>query len=87
MKAIVISDNNLKWKDTDDPICKNNEVIIKVKATAVNRADLAQKAGVYPAPPGASEILGLECSGVIQEIGKDVTKSMNNDAYIYKITR
>ena len=47
MKAIVISDNNLKWTNTDDPICKNNEVIIKVKATAVNRADLAQKAGLY----------------------------------------
>ena len=82
MKAIAISDNHLKWKDADDPICKNNEVIIKVKATAVNRADLAQKAGLYPAPPGASEILGLECSGVIQEIGKDVTKRKVGDEVI-----
>ena len=35
MKAIAISDNHLKWEDADDPICKNNEVIIKIKATAV----------------------------------------------------
>jgi len=70
MKAIVIADKKLNWVDNEDPNCKDNEVIIKVKSTAVNRADLAQRAGLYPAPPGASEILGLECSGIIQEIGR-----------------
>ena len=72
MKAIVIADKNLNWVDNEDPNCKDNEVIIKVKSTAVNRADLAQRAGLYPAPSGASEILGLECSGIIQEIGRNV---------------
>ena len=55
--------------------------LLKLKATAVNRADLAQKAGLYPAPPGASEI-GLECSGMIHEVGKDVTKRKVGDEVI-----
>ena len=45
MKAIVIADKKLNWMDNEDPDCKDNEVIIKVKSTAVNRADLAQRAG------------------------------------------
>ena len=82
MKAIVISDKKLNWVDNEDPDCKDNEVIIKVKSTAVNRADLAQRAGLYPAPPGASEILGLECSGIIQEIGRDVVDRKVGDEVV-----
>ena len=82
MKAIVIADKKLNWVDNEDPDCKDNEVIIKVKSTAVNRADLAQRAGLYPAPPGASEILGLECSGIIQEIGKDVVNRKVGDEVV-----
>ena len=82
MKAIVITDNKLNWVDNEDPDCKDNEVIIKVKSTAVNRADLAQRAGLYPAPPGASEILGLECSGIIQEIGRDVVDRKVGDEVV-----
>jgi len=82
MKAIVITDNKLNWVDNEDPDCKDNEVIIKVKATAVNRADLAQRAGLYPAPPGASEILGLECSGIIQEIGRNVVNRKVGDEVV-----
>ena len=82
MKAIVIADKNLNWVDNEDPNCKDNEVIIKVKSTAVNRADLAQRAGLYPAPPGASEILGLECSGIIQEIGRDVVDRKVGDEVV-----
>ena len=49
-------------------------MLIKIKATAVNRADVVQKNGFYPPPLGASEILGLECSGIIEAIGKNVKK-------------
>ena len=82
MKAIVITDNKLNWVDNEDPDCKDNEVIIKVKATAVNRADLAQRVGLYPAPPGASEILGLECSGIIQKIGRNVVNRKVGDEVV-----
>ena len=82
MKAIVITDNKLNWVDNEDPDCKDNEVIIKVKATAVNRADLAQRVGLYPAHPGASEIIGLECSGIIQEIGRNVVNRKVGDEVV-----
>ena len=82
MKAIVITENKLNWVDNEVPDCNDNEVIIKVKATAVNRADLAQRVGLYPAPPGASEILGLECSGIIQEIGRNVVNRKVGDEVV-----
>jgi tumor protein p53-inducible protein 3 len=47
-----------------------HEVLVAVKATALNRADLLQRRGLYPPPPGASEILGMECSGVVAELGR-----------------
>lgn len=49
------------------PIVKENECLIKVKYTGLNRADLLQRQGKYPVPAGESEILGLECSGIIEE--------------------
>lgn len=79
MKAIIVTeDQQLVWQDTTNPLetkpLQDHEVAIQVKATAVNRADLMQRKGVYPAPPGASEILGLECSGEISAIGSSVTR-------------
>ena len=75
MKAIIISENKeLIWADSEKPEILDNEVLIKIKATAVNRADVVQKNGFYPPPLGASEILGLECSGIIEAIGKNVKK-------------
>jgi putative PIG3 family NAD(P)H quinone oxidoreductase len=75
MKAIIISENKeLIWADSEKPEISDNEVLIKIKATAVNRADVVQKNGFYPPPLGASEILGLECSGIIEAIGKNVKK-------------
>jgi len=49
------------------PVCNENEVLIKVMATAVNRADILQRKGRYPAPKGATDVLGLECAGFIVE--------------------
>lgn len=55
------------------------EVLISVAAAGVNRADIAQRQGYYPPPPGASEVIGLECSGVVAEVGPDVTEFAPGD--------
>lgn len=76
MQALhVQSDSNhsLIFADHPDPICRREEVLIKVRATAVNRADLLQRRGLYPPPPGASEILGLEAAGEIIALDPGVT--------------
>ncbi|MEV6910264.1 NAD(P)H-quinone oxidoreductase [Amycolatopsis sp. NPDC051071] len=62
----------LEWTEVADPKAGEGEVVIDVAASAVNRADLLQRQGLYPPPLGASEILGLECSGTIAEIGEGV---------------
>jgi putative PIG3 family NAD(P)H quinone oxidoreductase len=63
----------LGWGEVPDPECGPGEVVVDVAATAVNRADLLQRQGFYDPPPGASRILGLECSGIISEVGEGVT--------------
>jgi putative PIG3 family NAD(P)H quinone oxidoreductase len=63
----------LEYTDAPDPELGHGEVMLDVVATAVNRADLLQRQGHYPPPPGASEILGLECSGTVSELGTGVT--------------
>ncbi|MPQ97841.1 zinc-binding dehydrogenase [Modestobacter sp. I12A-02628] len=62
----------LGWGEVPDPVCGPGEVLVDVAASAVNRADLMQRQGHYPVPPGASPVLGLECSGVVAEVGADV---------------
>lgn len=59
----------LTLADVPEPSPGEREVVIEVRATALNRADLLQRRGAYPPPPGASEILGLECSGVVAALG------------------
>lgn len=59
--------------EVPDPVAGPGEVLIEVAATAVNRADLLQRQGFYPPPPGASEVIGLECSGTIAAVGAGVT--------------
>jgi len=63
----------LKVGEVPDPTPKPGEVVIQVAATAINRADVMQREGNYPPPPGASDILGLECAGVIASVADDVT--------------
>ena len=63
----------LQWTKVADPTPAAGEVIIDVAASAVNRADLLQRQGHYPPPPGASEILGLECSGTISAVGAAIS--------------
>lgn len=62
----------LEWAQAPDPEAGPGEVLVDVAASAVNRADVMQRQGNYPPPPGASEILGLECSGVIAALGEGV---------------
>lgn len=77
MRAITLSGfggvENLIQADLPTPVIAPHEVLVEVAATAVNRADLLQRQGFYPAPQGASEILGLECSGRIAQIGSEVS--------------
>ena len=74
MWAVAVREpGTLEWVQTPDPVAGPGEVLIDVAATAVNRADLLQAQGNYPPPPGASEILGMECSGTIAELGPGVT--------------
>ncbi|WP_433716804.1 NAD(P)H-quinone oxidoreductase [Nocardia sp. CA-084685] len=62
----------MEWGDAADPVPGHGEVLIEVAAAGVNRADLLQRRGFYPPPPGASAVMGLECSGVIAEVGDGV---------------
>ncbi|WP_394172457.1 NAD(P)H-quinone oxidoreductase [Thalassotalea litorea] len=64
--------HTLVLSQTDKPIIGDDECLIKVQAIGINRADLLQKAGKYPPPPGESDILGIEVSGEIVEVGKKV---------------
>ncbi|GAA0239935.1 NAD(P)H-quinone oxidoreductase [Saccharothrix mutabilis subsp. mutabilis] len=77
MRAITIREPGgpdvLEWAELPDPVAGPGEVLLDVAATAVNRADLLQRQGHYPPPPGASDVLGLECSGTVAALGEGVT--------------
>ena len=76
MRAIVFDqfgdESTLRIGDVESPTLASDDLRIRVRATAVNRADLLQREGHYPPPPGASPILGLECAGEVIETGADV---------------
>ncbi|WP_225772633.1 NAD(P)H-quinone oxidoreductase [Pseudomonas sp. Marseille-Q5115] len=72
MKALQGVEGHVEWAEYPAPPCDVGQVRIRVAAAGLNRADLLQRAGHYPPPPGASEILGLECAGVISEVGAGV---------------
>ena len=63
----------LKVGEAERPVPAENQVLVKVMATSINRPDLVQREGKYPPPPGDSDILGLEVSGLIEEVGPGVT--------------
>lgn len=74
MKAILVdNDRNLVWSDVPDPTVGDDEVLIKIHAAALNRADLLQRQGKYPSPAGCPEWMGLEVAGVITAVGEAVT--------------
>jgi putative PIG3 family NAD(P)H quinone oxidoreductase len=63
----------LEWTEVPDPVAGPGEVVVDVVASSVNRADTMQRQGHYPPPPGASEIIGLDCAGRVAELGEGVT--------------
>lgn len=74
MWAVVVEeDQPLKLGDVEKPSCGPNDVLVEVITAGLNRADLVQRRGLYPPPPGASEIMGLECAGTIVALGSDVS--------------
>lgn len=73
MKAILVDDNkNFVVSEVEKPTPKDNEILIKIKAAALNRADLLQKNGTYPSPKGWPEWPGLEVAGIIEDMGEEV---------------
>src|SRR5450432_3366927 len=79
MKAIVISKPGgpevLEWKERPIPVPGPGEVLIRVMAAGVNRPDIFQRKGNYPAPPGAPpDIPGMELSGIIEQCGPEVKR-------------
>ena len=79
MKAILAQGDELAWGEAEEPVLGPGQVRIDNYATAVNRADLAQRAGRYPPPPGASPVLGLECAGVVAAVGEGVDRVAPGD--------
>jgi len=78
MKAILVNDDrSLSWDNVPDPIIKPDEVLVEIHAAALNRADLMQREGDYPPPPGCPEWMGLEIAGVIIEIGEEAKTKSN----------
>ena len=76
MKAITVKEaanRTLLWQDGPDPTFAPNEALVNIHTTAINRADLLQRAGNYPPPPGAPPYMGLEMCGTIAEVGDAVT--------------
>ncbi|MCA9633366.1 MAG: NAD(P)H-quinone oxidoreductase [Myxococcales bacterium] len=83
MQAIVIREfggpENLELREVETPTPGERQVRLAVHATALNRADLLQRRGMYPPPKGESDVLGLECSGVVEALGDGVTKLKEGD--------
>ena len=78
MKAVLINDDkSLRWDNVPDPVISAEEVLVKVEAAALNRADLMQREGNYPPPEGCPDWMGLEIAGTIVEMGAEVSKKSN----------
>ena len=71
MKAILVNeDKSLRWDNVPDPVCGPEDCLVKIEAAAINRADLMQREGDYPPPPGCPEWMGLEIAGTIVAVGE-----------------
>ena len=78
MKAILVNDDkSLRWDNVPDPFIKSDEVLVKIEAAALNRADLMQREGDYPPPAGCPEWMGLEIAGEIVEMGEEAKEKSN----------
>ncbi len=74
MHAVVIVEGRLRWEERDDPVPGDTELLVSVRAAGINNADLVQRAGLYPAPPGwPQDIPGMEFAGEVVGVGRQVT--------------
>ncbi|MBI4979306.1 MAG: NAD(P)H-quinone oxidoreductase [Spirochaetes bacterium] len=93
MHAIIVKDKTLVWSEVPDPVPRADEIIVEVHATALNRADLMQRDGEYPSPPGWPEWMGLEVAGVVikapsqsrWKIGDKVCALLGGGGYAEKV--
>lgn len=75
MKAMLVNENrDLVWSEVADPQIKSEEILVKIHAAALNRADLLQRQGKYPPPSGCPEWMGLEIAGEVVEIGEEASQ-------------
>jgi NADPH:quinone reductase-like Zn-dependent oxidoreductase len=75
MRAVVIRDKQLYWEERDDPVPGDTELLVAVRAAGLNGADMMQRHGLYPAPPGApADIPGMELAGEVMAVGSHVTR-------------
>ena len=83
MRAVVVAapggPEQLHVEEIPDPVAREGEIVVRVAGAGVNRADLLQRQGFYPPPPGASEILGLEASGTVADVGPGVDSLASGD--------
>ena len=78
MRAILVNeDKSLRWDNVPDPICGPEDCLVKIEAAALNRADLMQREGDYPPPPGCPEWMGLEIAGTVVEVGVVAAQKAN----------
>ena len=77
MRAVLVDgagdESVLRLGEAPAPELAPGSIRLRVRAAGVNRADLMQRQGLYPPPPGASELLGLECAGEVMEVSADVS--------------
>ncbi|HEU5110905.1 MAG TPA: alcohol dehydrogenase catalytic domain-containing protein, partial [Micromonosporaceae bacterium] len=89
MHAITIPEpggpDALAWTEVPDPVPSDGEVLLDVTASAVNRADLLQRQGHYPPPPGAPPDPGLECSGTVVGSGEQVCALLAGGGYAERV--
>lgn len=78
MKAVLINDDkSLRWDTVADPVLGKEDCLVKIEAAALNRADLMQREGDYPPPPGCPEWMGLEIAGTIVEMAEGAKAKSN----------
>ena len=95
MHAITVDENKaMHWTEVPDPVPKSGEILLEIHAAALNRADLLQRAGKYPPPPGWPEWMGLEAAGIVLsapagsrwKVGDKVCALLGGGGYAEKIT-
>ena len=78
MKAILVNDDrSLRWDDVPNPVVGPEDCLVKIEAAALNRADLMQREGDYPPPPGCPDWMGLEIAGEIIEMSEGAKQKSN----------